>query len=87
MVYTIEFKPSAARDLAKLQQDIQKRIAAKINALAREPRPPGVETLAGQDGLLRLRVGDYRILYQVLNKVLTILVVRIRHRREVYRDL
>lgn len=87
MAYTVEFKPSAARALAKLPRNIQRRITTKVDALPFHPRPPGVETLKGKEGLLRIRVGDYQIIYQVHDKVLLILVVRIGHRREIYKGL
>lgn len=85
MVYRIEYKPSAARDFRKLSKEMQMRIAPKINGLGHNPRPHGVETLQGSERLLRIRVGDYRIVYQVKDKIVTILILRIAHRREVYR--
>lgn len=87
MAYDIQLKPAAVRDLKKLEEDIQKRVADKIDSLADDPRPQGVETVKGSSDLLRIRVGDYRILYQAQNKVSTVLVIRIRHRREAYRNL
>ena len=56
-----------------------------MRGLAANPRPPGVEKLAGPDDFYRIRVGDYRIIYQIQDDVLMILVVKIGHRREVYR--
>ena len=85
MPYTIEFRPAAARDLRKLPADDRRRIGARIDALAADPRPAGVKRLAASEKLYRLRVGDYRILYQILDRVLRILVVKIGHRRDVYR--
>lgn len=87
MPYTVEFKPSAARQLAKLPRPIQVRIARAIESLSFHPRPQGVEKLGGPEGFLRIRVGDYRIIYQVRDDRLWILVVRVGHRREVYRGL
>ncbi len=63
----------------------RRRIASRIDALAREPRPPGAKLLAGPERFYRVRVGDYRVVYQVMDKVLRVLVVRIGHRRDVYR--
>lgn len=88
MTYRIELKPSAVRDLKKLPRSVQLRVSSMIDALAADPRPPGTEKLAGgRKELYRARVGDYRILYEVRGKVLLVLVIRIRHRREVYRQL
>jgi mRNA interferase RelE/StbE len=83
--YAIEFKPSAAKALASIPRADQVRIRAKIDALADEPRPHGVVRLRGPEGFLRLRAGDYRIVYAVHDDVLLVLVVRVAHRREVYR--
>ncbi len=85
MAYTIELKPAAVRDLRKLPADVRRRVAARIDALAIDPTPPGTETLKGEPNCFRLRLGDYRILYQVEGKGLTVLVIRVGHRREIYR--
>jgi mRNA interferase RelE/StbE len=87
MAYRIELKPSAAKALSNLPKPIQKRIAAKIDALGVTPRPPGVKQLSGSEHLYRIRSGEYRILYQIQDAVLVVLVIRIGHRREVYRNL
>lgn len=85
MPYQIQFKPTAARDFKKLSREIQKRLIPKINSLGHNPFPSGVETLKGLEGVFRIRVGDYRILYKVEHKIVTILILRIGHRREIYR--
>ena len=85
MPYRIEFKPSAAKVFAKLPHEIQRQISVRINALAFNPRPPGVKALKGAEGLFRIRSGDYRIIYTVQDRILLVLVVRIGHRREIYR--
>jgi mRNA interferase RelE/StbE len=64
---------------------VQKRIIGRIEALAVNPRPHGVEKLAGEDQTYRVRVGEYRILYEVHDAALVVLVVKVGHRREVYR--
>ncbi len=87
MAYRIEFKPSAAKEFSQLPKNIQKRIAAKVNTLADNPRPRGVEKLEGRENRYRIRVGDYRVIYEIHDEVLLVLVVRIGHRREVYRGL
>ena len=64
-----------------------KRVDTRILALAENPRPPGVEKLVGPESFYRVRVGDYRIIYQIEDDRFIVLVIRIRHRREVYRSL
>jgi mRNA interferase RelE/StbE len=83
--YAIEVRPIALRELKALPEDIRRRVVGKIDSLADNPRPPGVEKLAGTENSYRVRVGDYRILYEIRDKVLLIAVVRVRHRREAYR--
>lgn len=84
MAYRLEFTPGADRQFRKLPQQVQARLRPHIDNLAQNPRPTGVEKLTGQDAY-RLRVGDYRILYEIQDKVLLVLVVKIGHRRDVYR--
>ena len=86
MPYEIRFKPSAAKELAKLPRDVQRRIAPAIEGLAANPRPPGVEKLAGTDAW-RIRVGDWRIVYAIEDRVLVVLVLHIGNRREIYKRL
>ena len=85
MHYRIELKPSAARQLEKLPKAVQIKIGPRIDALSENPRPHGVEKLAGAEDYFRIRVGDYRVIYQVQDRWLLILVVRLGHRREIYR--
>lgn len=85
MAYEIVVQPSAARELRKLPREIRKRIGRKIDELADEPRPPDAKVLQGSEGFLRVRVGDYRIVYTIREKALIVLIVRIGHRREIYR--
>jgi mRNA interferase RelE/StbE len=85
VAFSVVLKPAAVRDLRKLPEDVRLRIAVRIDALAGDLRPHGAEALQGEPDLYRLRVGDLRIIYQVEAKALVILVVRIGHRREVYR--
>ncbi len=87
MCYTVELKPSAERALGKLDLRVQRRLAVVIDALAEDPHPPASTKLRGQQNLYRVRVGDYRIVYQVEDDVLVVLVIRIGQRREVYRGL
>jgi len=83
--YRVEFSRPADRQFRALPAEVQRRIAPRVNALADAPRPRGAEKLEGGEDLYRLRVGDYRIVYQIREQVLLILVVRVAHRREVHR--
>jgi len=83
--YQIAFTPAAQRDLTALDPPTRRRVAHRIEALATAPRPPGAETLAGGEGELRIRVGDWRVIYRVRDDELLILVIKIGHRSDVYR--
>jgi mRNA interferase RelE/StbE len=85
MTYQIEFVKQAAKQLRALPAQEQERLQPKIDALATEPRPIGVIKLAGEEDLYRIRVGNYRIIYSIQDDQLLILVVKIGHRRDVYR--
>lgn len=85
MAYRLEFTSAADHQFRKLPPQLQARLRPHIDALAQNPRPSGVEKLKGEENAYRLRVGDYRVLYEVHDKVLLILVVKVGHRREVYR--
>jgi mRNA interferase RelE/StbE len=84
--YRIQIAPSALRQLRKLPQSTQDRIVRRVEGLAGDPRPRGSVKLQGEEDLYRIRVGDYRVIYQVRDEELIVLVVRVGHRREVYRD-
>lgn len=79
------FKPSAERVLRKLPASAQRRIIAAAEALADGPRPAGVTKLAGDENLWRIRVGDYRVIYEIHDDRLIVMVLAIGHRRDVYR--
>lgn len=83
-MYAVEFLPSAARALAKLDRAVQLRIGRRIDGLATDPRS-GAAKLRGADDVWRARVGDYRILYVIEDQRLVVVVVRVAHRREAYR--
>lgn len=85
MTYRIELTRAAARDLTEIPKSVLKRLDACILGLAGDPLPPGAKKLKNSGGLFRVRVGDYRIIYRIEQEVLTVLVVKIGHRREVYR--
>jgi mRNA interferase RelE/StbE len=85
MTYHVEFKRSAQKQLERLPKNIQRRIADAIDGLAKNPRPHGYIQMETDDILYRIRVGDYRIIYEIIDNRLVVLVIRIGHRREVYR--
>lgn len=84
--YTVEIARRAVKAIAKLPRQEQQRVRAAIDLLADEPRPPGCTKLTGEDSAYRVRIGDYRIVYEVIDARLVIHVVRVGHRRDVYRD-
>ena len=86
MTYQIQILPSAEREMAQLDLGVRRRLDRKILSLAANPRPPGAKALAGPQGGLRVRVGDWRIVYRVEDDRLLVLVVRVGHRGDVYRD-
>lgn len=85
--YSIEWLPPALRALRKLDQQIARRLTLKVSALAQDPRPAGVKALTGAPDALRIRVGDYRVVYEIHDDRLVVLVLTLGHRREVYRKL
>lgn len=85
MTYRIEFVSQAAKQFRTLSSQVQERLKAKIDALSTNPRPYGVTKLAGEDDFYRIRGGDYRIIYTIQDAHLLILVVKVGHRRDVYR--
>lgn len=85
MTYRIEFTKAAERDFRRLDRPVQVRLRTAIDALAVQPRPAGTKKLVATQGFYRISVGDWRVIYQIRDQVLLILVLRIGHRREVYR--
>jgi mRNA interferase RelE/StbE len=83
--YQIELAPAARRQIKKLPRSGQIAVAARIEALTEHPRPPGCKKLSGEENLYRVRTGDYRIVYQVQDAQLIVLVVRVGDRKDVYR--
>jgi mRNA interferase RelE/StbE len=86
-VYRIELAPAASRQLRKLDPDVRGRLSKRIDALATNPRPSGVEKLEGEEGFCRVRAGDYRIIYTIEDQVLLVVVVKVGHRSDIYRAL
>ncbi len=85
MIYRVELTRAAARQVRRLPAETRERILARLEALAEDPRPPGVRKLAGTEDGYRVRLGAYRILYRIEADRLVVLVMRVGHRREVYR--
>jgi mRNA interferase RelE/StbE len=83
--YTITFAQSARKDLERLSTSIVNRVFLKIEALAQNPRPSGCRKLQGLENLWRIRVGDYRVVYQVFDEELVVDIVAVRHRSKAYR--
>ncbi len=86
MAYRIEIQRSAEKELAALSSTLQARIFKAIDGLVTDPRPIGCKKLSGAKNAFRIRVGEYRIVYEIYDGVLVVIVIRIAHRREVYRD-
>jgi mRNA interferase RelE/StbE len=85
--YRIVFKKSAAKTLRKIPKADQKRIAEKIDSLAEALPNQDTTKMKGNNPFHKIRVGDYRIIYEIQNEVLIILIVKIGHRRDIYRNL
>ena len=82
--YKILIKRSAAKELEAVPLRDRRRLVTRIEALAANPRPAGAQKLSGEDKY-RIRQGDYRILYEIVDEDLIVTVVRVGHRRDVYR--
>ncbi len=85
--YRIEWKPSARKELKKVPKASIPKSLAAVQALAENPRPVGSRKLRGSEYTYRIRSGDYRIVYSVLSDTLIIEIVRIGHRKDIYRRL
>jgi len=85
--YQIQLSPRAFDQLKELPKKIGRQIASKIDALANDPRPKGCKKLEAAGSIYRIRSGDYRILYQIKDKALIVLIIRIGNRKDVYRHL
>ena len=85
MAYQILIRRAAEKEIADLPIKIRSRIAEKIRALADEPRPAGCKKLSGEDRAWRIRIGDYRVVYEIDDSLKHIEVRVVAHRRDVYR--
>ena len=84
-MYRVIVEHSAEKDLKRLSSEVRARVTPSILALATNPRPAGCRKLAGSKSDWRIRVGDYRVVYEIADEVRIVRVNRVRHRREVYR--
>ena len=84
MVYQIEWRPRARKAFLGLDKPVRRRIGAAVDALADDPRPDGAKMITGAHGVLRIRVGDYRVLYSVDEGELVVLVIDAGHRSQIY---
>ena len=85
MSYRVELAPAAAREIRKLDPRARRRVQATIELLAETPRPPAAKKLVDGGGAWRVRSGDYRIVYDIYDDRLVVLILRAGHRREIYR--
>jgi mRNA interferase RelE/StbE len=84
MSYRVALAPAAARQLRKFDPPVRRRLQAAIELLAAEPRPPAATRLVGGAGEWRVRTGEYRIVYEIEDERLLVLVLSVGHRREIY---
>ncbi|MGA2683645.1 MAG: type II toxin-antitoxin system RelE/ParE family toxin [Verrucomicrobiota bacterium] len=84
-MYRVLLERSAERDLGRLSSEVHDRVVTAIQALMTNPRPPGWRKLVGSKNDWRIRVGDYRVIYEIADAIQVVRVNRVRHRREVYR--
>ncbi|MCI0341287.1 MAG: type II toxin-antitoxin system RelE/ParE family toxin [Planctomycetales bacterium] len=84
MAYAVLLNPSARKDLAGLDPDLQARVVQHLEPLAENPRPQGVKKLRGPEGEYRIRVGDYRVIFQIEDRAKIVRVTAIRHRSDAY---
>lgn len=87
MAHSVFLEARAERDLKKLPREIRARILPKILSLKQNPRPAGVKKLSAQEEYYRLRVGDWRVVYEINDRQKKVNIFRIRHRREAYENL
>lgn len=85
MTYRVSLAPSAARQLRKFDPVVRRRLQAAIELLSIDPRPPAATQLVGGRGEWRVRTGDYRVIYEIHDDQLVVLVLRLGHRRDVYK--
>ena len=84
-MYRVLLERAAEKDLKRLSSEVHDRVITAIQRLATNPRPPGCRKLAGSENDWRIRVGDYRVVYEIADEIRVVRVNRVRHRRDVYR--
>lgn len=84
MTYTVIFKPAVAKQIQRLDRNAQKKIVSAAEKLGDDPRPFGYKKLVGGEGFYRIRVGGYRIIYEIADDILIVTVLRIADRRDAY---
>jgi mRNA interferase RelE/StbE len=84
-VHELYLERTAERDLKALPSQVFRRIISHINALSQNPRPPGCHKITGSRSDWRIRVGDYRVIYEIDDKAKIVRVMKVGHRREIYR--
>ena len=87
MPYQIEWKPSALKEFRRLPADIRAKVENAVGELADNPRPAGCRKIVGLECAYRIRVGTYRLIYEIQDNKLLVHVVRVRHRRDAYRGV
>ena len=87
MIYSVEFRPGVLKSLKKLPMRDLQRIKKKLETLAKNLPDPATTKMKGDNPFHKVRMGDYRIIYEIHDDVLVILVVKIGHRKDVYRNL
>jgi mRNA interferase RelE/StbE len=85
LAYRVEIRKQASKELSRIGLEDRRRIGRAIEGLAEDPRPAGCRKLRDREGW-RIRVGDYRVLYQIEEGRLVVVVVRVGHRKDVYRE-
>ena len=83
--YRIEWRRSAAKELGKLPREVIRRVIGAVEQLAEDPRPSGAKKLVNAEHTYRVRVGDYRVIYSIVESALVVEIIRVRHRKDVYR--
>jgi len=87
-MYSISIQKSGEKDLERIPTTVLSKIVKAIDSLKKDPRPPGVKKLKGStENLYRIRSGDYRIVYSIEDEIRVVNIRRIRHRKDIYRDL
>ena len=84
-MYSIVVERSAEKDLRRLPLDVRSRVANALRSLGKDPRPVGSRKLAGTKNDWRIRIGAYRVIYEIADSIRIVRIYRVRHRREVYR--